>query len=158
MRCTFVKCRAVLTEVMDRLGRLSWRCPSCERRRAGLCRHCPRRVDGRVGTAFYCAGCRRLATRRSVMRWQRCNPTHVAKKARERRWKKKGMRPPKEPMTYAERGRLGGKLGQAARQAKLGPERVAEIARLAREARWAKHRARQAQQQQAKQPPSPGGE
>jgi hypothetical protein len=37
-------------------------CPSCERRRAGLCQRCPRPVAGRKGFALYCddAECRRI--------------------------------------------------------------------------------------------------
>jgi hypothetical protein len=37
-------------------------CPSCERRRAGLCQRCPRPVAGRKGFALYCddAECQRI--------------------------------------------------------------------------------------------------
>jgi hypothetical protein len=100
-------------------------------------------VTGTIGVAFYCDGCRRLRTRESCTRWQKNNNKHIAAKARERRWKAKGKRAPSKIMTYAERGRLGGKIGQAARIAALGPQRVAEIAAHARAVRWAKYRAKQ---------------
>lgn len=139
MRCEFEKCRAVLEERIDRLGRLSFVCQQCERRRRGLCRMCPRPVDGKKKLAFYCAPCRQKRTRASVMRWQRNNLDIVAKGARRRRYQAKGEAVPEKIMTHSERGKLGGKLGSAARIAKLGPERVAEIARIARETRWKRY-------------------
>lgn len=163
-----------MTEVMDRLGRLSWHCTGCERRRAGLCSNCPRPVLGTIGRSKYCADCR--AARKQISRkiWLEANPDrqrksqrryrrkHVkqhreaCKRWREKnkqyntirmrayRWSKRGEVAPAKPLTRSECGKLGGKAGSAARIASLGPERVAEIARIAREARWAKHRARQA--------------
>jgi len=99
-----------------------------------------------VTKAYYCAECKLKAKRAYVMKWQKNNRKKVAELARARRWKAKGRRPPREKMSYAERGRIGGTLGAAARLASIGPERAKEIARKALEARWAKHRARKAQE------------
>lgn len=139
MRCELERCRGVLDERIDRLGRISFICHQCERRKRGMCRMCPRPVDGKKGVAFYCALCRKKKTRESVMRWQRNNLDIVAKGARRRRYAAKGKAVPQKMMTRSERGKIGGKLGSAARIKKLGPERVAEIARIAREARWKKY-------------------
>lgn len=54
-----------------------------------------------------------------------------------------GKAMPEKPMTASERGKLGGKLGAAARIKSLGPERVKEIAAKASAARWAKYYERQ---------------
>jgi hypothetical protein len=101
-------------------------------------------VEGTVGRAYYCASCKVVARRKYVKRWQRNHNKHIAKKARERRWKAKGLKPPAQIMSYAERGKIGGKLGAVARVKALGPERVKEIARKALEIRWAKYRASKA--------------
>jgi hypothetical protein len=53
---------------------------------------------------------------------------------------------PENPMTPSEKGKLGGKLGAAARVKSLGPERVKEIAAKARAARWAKYYERKAKE------------
>ena len=140
MRCPLTHCRAQMVERIDRLGRLSWACSWCARRKAGVCRHCPRPVDGVVTKAYYCAECKVKAKRAYVMKWQRNNLKKVAELARKRRWKAKGQRPPREKMSYAERGKIGGKLGAAARMAAIGPERVREIALNAGRARWEKYR------------------
>lgn len=146
MRCPLKQCRAQMVERVDRLGRLSWDCGWCARRKAGICRHCPRPVDGTVTKAYYCQPCKVKAKRAYVMKWQRNNLKKVAELARIRWWRAKGRRPPRDKMTRSERGRIGGKLGAAARLASIGPERVKEIAAKARQARWAKHRARKAQE------------
>ena len=141
MRCDFQRCRAVLVERIDRLGRVTYTCPGCTRRKAGVCQTCPSPVEGEVGRAFYCAPCKKRRRRVYVMKWQRNNLDKVAIGARRRRWLvKHGRRPPKEKMTLKEAGKLGGKKGAAARIASIGPERVREIALKANAARWAKHR------------------
>lgn len=174
MRCALIKCRATMTEVMDRLGRLSWRCDVCARRKAGVCKHCPRKVVGTVGRSHFCAECRaakkkvvrrawinanrdkvrkssrkyrrknRQTHRAACKRWRENNKRYNTIRMRAYRWSKRGKLAPAKPLTRSECGRLGGKKGSAARIASIGPERVKEIARIAREARWAKHRARQA--------------
>ena len=152
MRCALVRCRARLVEWVDRLGRYQTRCPQCDRRKAGICQTCPNPVDGKVGVSYYCGPCRKQKQRQSVMRWQRNNLDVVAAGMRRRRWKAKhGRRPPKEKMTPREAGKLGGAAGQAARQAKLGPERVKAIAAHARTVRWAREKARKQAQQQREQ-------
>lgn len=72
-RCTVKRngngkaCGAKLEARFERDGygvvvRSRYVCPSCERRRAGVCARCPRPVAGRVGFALYCddAECKRL--------------------------------------------------------------------------------------------------
>lgn len=177
MRCPRVSCRATMTEVMDRLGRLSWTCPACARRRAGICQHCPRPVIGTIGRAHYCAACRTERKRKTskiwrennlerqrrssrkyrrahvqehraaCQRWRERNREYQKIRMRAYRWSKKGELAPAKPLTRSECGKLGGKKGSAARIAALGPERVKEIAAKARAARWAKHRAAKAAQQ-----------
>ena len=140
MRCPLTHCRAQMSERVDRLGRLGWDCAWCARRKAGVCRYCPRPVDGTPTKAYYCAECKVKAKRAYVMKWQRNNLKKVAELARIRRWREKGLRPPREKMSYSERGKIGGKVGAAARLASIGPERAKAIARKALEARWAKYR------------------
>lgn len=141
MRCELKFCRGQLTERYDRLGRVSWDCPWCARRKAGVCRYCPRAVAGTVGHAYYCEACKVKQRRKYVMKWQKNNLKKVAELARARRWKEKGKKMPSHKMTYSERGKIGGKIGAAARIASIGPERVREIALKANAARWAKYRA-----------------
>ena len=68
-RCALTKCRGVLTLTTDDLGRVHATCGQCARRRAGLCRDCPRPVDGTVGKAVRCAACRRVAERATSNRY-----------------------------------------------------------------------------------------
>jgi hypothetical protein len=58
LRCEKRYCGFPLVEVVDRLGRVSWACPTCARKRAGICRTCPRKVAGVPRKAVYCADCR----------------------------------------------------------------------------------------------------
>lgn len=143
----------------------------CARRKAGICRHCPRPVLGTIGRSHFCGACRdkrkqetrriwtennlerqrrsqrkyrrthRQAHRKACKRWRERNREYQKIRMRAYRWSKKGELAPAQPMTRSEAGRIGGKLGAAARIAALGPERVKEIAAKARAARWAKHRA-----------------
>ena len=142
MRCELSTCRGVVVERVDRIGRVTFHCAQCERRKRGVCRYCPRPVYGAVGVTFYCEECKKIRRRKDCMRWQKNNLDKVAEGARKRRWKEKGMQPPAEKMTLAQAGKIGGPLGAAARVRSLGPERVKEIAKKAREARWAKYYAR----------------
>jgi hypothetical protein len=148
VRCELVRCRAVLATRVDALGRVTWTCPGCKRRKRGQCQTCPKPVVGKVGVAYYCAECRRLKQRESVMRWQRNHLDKVAKGMRRRRWAAQGKKMPAEPMTRSEAGKLGGKKGAAARVASLGPKRVKEIALKAVRIRWAKHWERQRKTQE----------
>lgn len=154
IRCTLVSCRGLLVERMDRLGRLHFDCPKCLRRKAGRCQRCPKPVDGTVGMALHCATCRRKHAneqsrrwrihnadqhRALCRRWQKANNEYNAERARAYRYAKQGKPVPAEKLSHSERGKLGGKLGSAARIKSCGPERVKEIAAKARAARWAKY-------------------
>ena len=139
MRCAFRTCRGRLAEYTDRLGRVTFVCEQCERRTRGICQLCPRPVYGTVGMAFYCNDCKVKRKRKDVMRWQKNNLNRVALGARKRRWKEKGERMPDRPMTRSEAGKIGGKLGAAARVKSLGAERVKEIAKKANAIRWKKY-------------------
>ena len=145
IRCELQRCRQVLVERVDQLGRVTYACPGCTRRKKGQCQLCPKAVVGTVGVAYYCAECRRVKQRESVMRWQRNHLDKVAKNQRRRRWAAQGKRMPAEPMTPSQAGKLGGKKGAAARVKALGPKRVKEIALKAVRIRWAKHWERQRQ-------------
>lgn len=72
MVCQVGFCGGTLLTDIDALGRTVVRCPQCERRRAGICRDCPRPVAGTVGRALRCAACadrrRRAQIRQSVAR------------------------------------------------------------------------------------------
>jgi hypothetical protein len=57
-------CGGPLRDEVDRIGRLVRLCAHCERRKAGVCRHCPRAVEGKIGQAIRCARCREIHTRR----------------------------------------------------------------------------------------------
>ncbi len=170
MRCPLTHCRAQMSERVDRLGRLSWDCPWCARRKAGVCRHCPRLVFGTIGRSHFCVECR--AERKKVVRkiwlannkertrkwsrrwrrkhvkqhreackkWRENNKAYNTIRVRAYRWSKRGQLAPAKPMTRSEAGKLGGKLGAAARMAAIGPERVREIALNAGRARWEKYR------------------
>lgn len=142
MRCELSTCRGVLVERVDKIGRVTFHCAQCERRKRGVCRYCPRPVYGTIGVTFYCEECKKIRRRVDVMRWQKNNLPKVAEGARRRRYKQKGVKMPAKKMTLAEAGKIGGPLGAAARIRNLGPERVKEIAKKAREARWAKYYAR----------------
>lgn len=52
-------CGGRLDLVADWIGRLHPKCGLCERKRSGICRLCPRKVNGKVGWAIYCADCKR---------------------------------------------------------------------------------------------------
>ena len=129
-----------MVERIDRLGRVTYTCPGCTRRKAGLCQRCPKPVVGKVGVALYCTPCRKQRNRESVMRWQRNNLAVVARGMRRRRWKAKGLRMPAKPLTKQEVGRMNGAKAAAARNAKLSPAERSAIAGKAGRARWAKHR------------------
>lgn len=56
------KCLGKLEDFVDRFGRVHYlHCERCERFKAGICRDCARKVDGRVRWARYCAHHRRMA-------------------------------------------------------------------------------------------------
>ena len=149
-RCPKVLCRDLLITRVDRIGRVTFVCATCERRRQGICRLCTRPVYGTRGRAYYCHDHHWERKRAQCMKWQKNNRAHVAHNARKRRWKAKGMALPPEPMTLAEAGRIGAKLGHVARLKNLTPERIKDIAAIARKARWNKYREKKFREAQAK--------
>lgn len=144
MRCEFVKCRAALIARVDRIGRVHYVCPLCDRRKRGLCRLCPNPVVGKIGMAFYCEPCRKIRTLSYSSKWQKNNPEKVADNVRRRRYAKKGLPVPDRKMPRAERGRIGGSKGKETRKQLLGPDRLRAIAERASKARWAKFYAERA--------------
>lgn len=140
LRCELVKCRGVLVERTDRLGRLHFDCPKCIRRRAGVCAFCPNPVEGRLGIAKYCRPCKRLAHRYDHERYRLKDLAAYNKSARERAAARRlAARQGKPALTQREVGILRG----LARAASLTPERRTEIAKNAGRTRWAKHRQRE---------------
>lgn len=64
------RCGATLADATDRtLGIVQRECPACARREAGICRDCPRPVEGQRGKATRCAACKRVATRAAERRF-----------------------------------------------------------------------------------------
>ncbi|MBA3852912.1 MAG: hypothetical protein C0503_00775 [Gemmatimonas sp.] len=101
-------------------------CPRCERREAGVCATCPRRVRGMVGRAEFCESC-------YVRRQQQLG------RLRKKEWRREYReRVPAIPL--AEAGRRAGR----SRARNLSPERRQEIARMGGQAKWARVRARAA--------------
>ena len=140
-RARGLPCGGVLVHSIDAIGRVRWRCEACERRKAGLCRHCPRPGVGQRGKALYCASCRDARLRQADRDWRLRDPERykrISTAIQERlRQRQRGGRP---PMTPQEIGKIAG----AARAAALSPARRSEIARKAVTARWARVRAQAA--------------
>lgn len=138
MTCDFkvgphARCGGALEFGTDRLGRTLIRCARCERRKAGICMLCPRRVVGCVGKALYCDPCRAAQAKVRCARWYHRNLEHAravrrASAARQLARKNAG-KPPRSPEEIARARGL-------ARAAALTPERRREIARNAVRARW----------------------
>lgn len=86
-------CGGRLLEDVDRLGRVVVRCPLCERKRAGVCRLCPRAVNGRRGWAVYCVECKRTQSLPAQRRRWIAKPYNMRRKlALNRAWRKKRKR------------------------------------------------------------------
>lgn len=130
-------CGGTLTFSTDRIGRVRERCARCDRRKAGLCADCPRRVVGTVGKALRCAGCKKRALARNTRRWKERDCEHwcEVKRAVDRRLRDRRRGGP--PMPKEEQYR---NLGLA-RAAALTPERRSEIARKATKTRWERAKA-----------------
>lgn len=133
-------CGTVMVEIRDSIGRLSWRCPRCARRKAGLCADCPRPVTGVVGRAERCDDCRAAARTRDFRNWRLRDIEKARRIARETAsriaWRKRGGPPPDPAVLAVKRG--------YARAAALSPARRTEIARQAGLARWKRLREQQA--------------
>jgi hypothetical protein len=146
MRCDFnvgpsTRCATALEVFTDRIGRVIVRCPQCERRKAGLCRHCPKPVIGTRGKALYCAGCRAAMEKVRCARWYNRNLEHArecrrASAARQAARKREG-KPQLSPREHARNRGL-------ATAAAMSPEQRKARATKATLARWAKVRAAQA--------------
>ncbi len=119
-------CRTPLEERVDRLGRVTFGCPACKRREAGICQRCPRRVCGTVGQSLYCAECKR-ANRREVAlaHWFRHHDVNKKKQRSRNRIR------PSRAMTRQESGHLGGLIGGPMRAAMMTPAQRVDIARKA---------------------------
>jgi hypothetical protein len=78
------RCGARLEEVMAPLGRVRVVCPACARRLAGVCRDCPRPVDGARGRAIRCAACRERAQQIANQRSEAGRREIKNRKARQR--------------------------------------------------------------------------
>lgn len=108
-------------------------CPCTERRLRGLCQDCPLPVEGTVGRALRCAGCKAKAARRASAKYRRRNPEKVAKS--RRRYEKANREERREwernhrarPEVRARRNQ------QRRRRAVQDPSRRAEYARRYKE-------------------------
>lgn len=140
MRCERQKCRAVLVEQIDRLGRVTYTCPGCARREAGICAGCPAPIDGKAKSAKWCARCRVLQHRRYCEAYRNRNlkayNKNAARRARARRAKVKAMQPgPSWSEVVAQR--------TASRNRNLTPAQRSEIAKKACAERWRRYYQRQ---------------
>lgn len=142
MKCPRRTCQGQVRDVTDRIGRLYAVCDACERRKAGVCAKCPRKVYGTVGYAKYCTDCKRAVHRHRVAsyeaRLREFEPQrHEARLERERlrSWRNRGALTPEE---RTARMQAGGRKAAATRNARLSPERKREIAQKAGRARWGK--------------------
>ena len=142
MKCPRRTCQGQVREVTDRIGRLHVVCDACERRKAGICAKCPRKVYGTIGYAKYCAECKKINHRHKVRacqaRVREFDPQKYEarlEKERLRAWRKRGALTPEE---RTARMQAGARKAAATRNARLSPERKREIAQKAGRARWRK--------------------
>ena len=140
MRCEYQKCRAVLVERIDRLGRVRYTCPGCTRREAGICAGCPAPIDGKAKSAKWCARCRVLQHRTYCEKYRKRDLAaynkNAARRARERRAKEKATQPQRPWREIVE-------VRTASRNANLTPAQRSAIAREASQARWRRYYQRQ---------------
>ena len=140
MRCAFEKCRAVLVEQIDRLGRVTYTCPSCARREAGICAGCPAPIDGKAKSAKWCARCRVLQHRTYCEKYRKRDVKtynkNAARRARERRAQVKATQPQRPWREIVE-------VRTASRNRNLTPAQRSEIAKKACAARWRRYYQRQ---------------
>lgn len=85
----FGVCGAALILGVDQSGRVTTRCPQCERREAGICRDCPRPVEGRRLSAIRCADCKRRASSKAQALYRERHRETVRERGAEskRRWR-----------------------------------------------------------------------
>lgn len=60
------RCGGLLETVVLEGGRTRIVCPLCERRKRGICRDCPRPVEGQIGKAIRCARCKQRARNEQI--------------------------------------------------------------------------------------------
>lgn len=129
-----------LVERVDQLGRVTFTCPGCTRREAGLCQGCPSPVDGELGKAKWCKACRVLAHRRHHQKYRTRDLAKYNESAafrmRRNRAKAKAQQPRKSWQSIVERR-------TATRCARLSPEQRKAIAKKANQTRWQKYYQRQ---------------
>jgi hypothetical protein len=140
MRCEYQKCRAVLVERIDRLGRVTYTCPGCARRKAGICAGCPAPVAGKAHNAKWCARCLVIQHQRYCAKYRKRDVEaynkNAARRARERRAKIKATQPQRPwREIVAER--------TASRNASVTPAQRSAIAKKAGAARWRRYYQRQ---------------
>lgn len=73
-------CGGLLEDRVLRGGQVVTLCDRCERKRLGLCRHCPAPVQGR---AIYCPTCLRHARRQAERKYRRTHLDQVRRAKRE---------------------------------------------------------------------------
>lgn len=78
------RCGAVLETLVERGGQTRIVCPLCERRKRGICRDCPKPVEGRVGTAMRCAEHKAIARATQIAAHQARNRDEINVRARSR--------------------------------------------------------------------------
>lgn len=89
--CPYRNCGCHLVFSLDGFGRVVTRCPWCERREAGICRGCPKKIAGKKFSAIWCEECRKQARKDAVIRYQTQNRERVreCQRATKRRWREK---------------------------------------------------------------------
>lgn len=78
------RCGALLEEGTDGTGKLVLKCPACERRLRGICRDCPRPVEGRVGSAVRCKECKTRKQQEQVANYIKQHRDEINARMRER--------------------------------------------------------------------------
>lgn len=143
-------CGGALEYRTDRIGRLLTHCPRCARRKAGLCRDCPRPVYGTLGVAIRCHACNLRKQQENARAYRQRN-----REERNARWRARYRETPAEQKAQvAVKRRLWrlanpdkvqrAKRREALRQnpgaleyhAKRRKAQRAELARRARERYW----------------------
>lgn len=140
VRCEKRQCRTRYRMQVDALGRLTGACPSCARRRQGLCVACAEPVVGTVGRAKWCQPCRAAEHRQQHQRYANRDRARynamAAERIRLKRARIKATLPPVDwSAVVAQR--------TASRTAALTPEQRREIAAKASQTRWKKYYQRQ---------------
>jgi hypothetical protein len=119
--CAVRTCGGQLREHVDSLGRLVVSCPTCERREAGICRDCPRPVDGAVGKATRCAECRVAARRRQAAAYEKHRDRRHARVRERKYWRKPENRTRRRAQQKAWRDANPDKVKQYKRRTALNP-------------------------------------